>query len=78
MSTAVWLSGFLRAKFICIIWTKLDYTTKRESSWGLSLFVLFEPATRNPAVPHGSWGLSLFVLFEPENFVDVPKGVLEG
>ena len=34
---------FLRAKFICIIWTiKMDITIA-SGSWGLSLFVLFEP-----------------------------------
>ena len=34
------------------------------SSWGLSLFVLFEQAQVRDMVSKGSWGLSLFVLFE--------------
>ena len=33
-------------------------------SWGLSLFVLFEPYDKLKWVALGSWGLSLFVLFE--------------
>ena len=33
-------------------------------SWGLSLFVLFEPNPVNPFLGLCSWGLSLFVLFE--------------
>ena len=33
-------------------------------SWGLSLFVLFEPADSDTTETKGSWGLSLFVLFE--------------
>ena len=34
------------------------------SSWGLSLFVLFEPLEPIAKEILGSWGLSLFVLFE--------------
>ena len=35
------------------------------SSWGLSLFVLFERKFTQEPKDEGSWGLSLFVLFEP-------------
>ena len=35
-----------------------------ESSWGLSLFVLFEHMRKTVNEQAGSWGLSLFVLFE--------------
>ena len=45
----------------------LDLQRKR-SSWGLSLFVLFEQFFDNQKSPIGSWGLSLFVLFEPYLF----------
>ena len=34
------------------------------SSWGLSLFVLFEPQVEVQTHQVSSWGLSLFVLFE--------------
>ena len=34
---------FLRIEFICIIWTFLDMHLSLSSSWGLNLFVLFEP-----------------------------------
>ena len=57
-------SEFLRTKFICIIWT--DWRIRRycKSSWGLSLFVLFERLRPFIVGVSGSWGLSLFVLFE--------------
>ena len=56
---------FLRTKFICIIWTLNLKITRTSGSWGLSLFVLFEPFTSGKPAKLGSWGLSLFVLFEP-------------
>ena len=37
---------------------------KANSSWGLSLFVLFEHVNDTNIVNGCSWGLSLFVLFE--------------
>ena len=37
---------------------------KTVSSWGLSLFVLFEREQKNTQTETRSWGLSLFVLFE--------------
>ena len=40
---------------------------KANSSWGLSLFVLFEPCSCGSVTVDGSWGLSLFVLFEHWN-----------
>ena len=55
---------FLRTKFICIIWTFGGVDDHVPGSWGLSLFVLFEPTERNSYNAGGSWGLSLFVLFE--------------
>ena len=36
------------------------------SSWGLSLFVLFELIPSSNVLSLGSWGLSLFVLFEQQ------------
>ena len=36
----------------------------QNSSWGLSLFVLFEQSEWTTARSDCSWGLSLFVLFE--------------
>ena len=36
------------------------------SSWGLSLFVLFEQCKTYHALKECSWGLSLFVLFEQQ------------
>ena len=37
------LKQFLRIEFICIIWTIIQFTDEVISSWGLNLFVLFEP-----------------------------------
>ena len=37
---------------------------KKLGSWGLSLFVLFEPFEIMFDLSESSWGLSLFVLFE--------------
>ena len=68
---------FLRTKFICIIWTLQKYDDETESSWGLSLFVLFEPREFAPNVAQGSWGLSLFVLFERQNVKALLTSVLE-
>ena len=34
---------FLRIEFICIIWTTNPQVVEVRSSWGLNLFVLFEP-----------------------------------
>ena len=56
---------FLRTKFICIIWTNAQGINVNPCSWGLSLFVLFEPLEKVYSKFIGSWGLSLFVLFEP-------------
>ena len=47
------------------------------SSWGLSLFVLFEPGNDSYASGQGSWGLSLFVLFEHVQCDGYVKRVLE-
>ena len=55
---------FLRTKFICIIWTNTTTVTLEVSSWGLSLFVLFEQGAEGDVTVPSSWGLSLFVLFE--------------
>ena len=55
---------FLRTKFICIIWTENGEKTEQLSSWGLSLFVLFEHHILAVITSDCSWGLSLFVLFE--------------
>ena len=55
----------MRTKFICIIWTQQLVDKETPSSWGLSLFVLFEPDEWYNTTNKGSWGLSLFVLFEP-------------
>ena len=38
-----------------------------KSSWGLNLFVLFEPKKKMLKNKESSWGLNLFVLFEPIN-----------
>ena len=59
------IERFLRTKFICIIWTNFDKLERCCSSWGLSLFVLFEPRNIFRYCKPSSWGLSLFVLFEP-------------
>ena len=56
---------FLRTKFICIIWTFICIGSPNSCSWGLSLFVLFEPNATEVGGKESSWGLSLFVLFEP-------------
>ena len=56
--------AFLRAKFICIIWTLKQSELAELGSWGLSLFVLFELKSLSTFISNGSWGLSLFVLFE--------------
>ena len=40
---------------------------KANSSWGLSLFVLFERGDGKACRYQRSWGLSLFVLFEHYN-----------
>ena len=56
---------FLRTKFICIIWTQEQFNSVKVSSWGLSLFVLFERPYTGDCCRLSSWGLSLFVLFEP-------------
>ena len=55
---------FLRTKFICIIWTDGKQVCLYPRSWGLSLFVLFEPHNSFEHIHKSSWGLSLFVLFE--------------
>ena len=55
---------FLRTKFICIIWTSEGWQRIKASSWGLSLFVLFEQQKELNWYDPSSWGLSLFVLFE--------------
>ena len=55
---------FLRTKFICIIWTNTTHCVNLVCSWGLSLFVLFEPFFNIIIKCIGSWGLSLFGLFE--------------
>ena len=36
---------FLRIEFICIIWTMVTTHNTYDCSWGLNLFVLFEPYT---------------------------------
>ena len=54
----------MRTKFICIIWTENAKGKLASSSWGLSLFVLFEHNATMSQERIGSWGLSLFVLFE--------------
>ena len=54
----------MRTKFICIIWTTDKENPRIEGSWGLSLFVLFEPFDVIDKKHCCSWGLSLFVLFE--------------
>ena len=56
-------TGFLRTKFICIIWTGGELGDGSLSSWGLSLFVLFELCSVCKTQKESSWGLSLFVLF---------------
>ena len=43
---------FLRTKFICIIWTSSEELEMNNSSWGLSLFVLFELSL-------SIWGLNM-------------------
>ena len=68
---------FLRTKFICIIWTKDLDLLPSDSSWGLSLFVLFELAWWCLEIFHSSWGLSLFVLFELEKKDLIAEQVLE-
>ena len=68
---------FLRAKFICIIWTNDKYILDACCSWGLSLFVLFEPRFIGQQKRLCSWGLSLFVLFERLNLEEGLKDVLE-
>ena len=55
---------FLRIEFICIIWTWWIDKRLRRSSWGLNLFVLFEPKDSGTCWSYSSWGLNLFVLFE--------------
>ena len=55
---------FLRIEFICIIWTKLITVIDKDGSWGLNLFVLFEPIHLTEHNQVRSWGLNLFVLFE--------------
>ena len=47
------------------------------SSWGLSLFVLFERMDKLKFMTKRSWGLSLFVLFEQDTKADEEKDVLE-
>ena len=59
---------FLRAKFICIIWTSKSRKRVKRCSWGLSLFVLFERIISQDNQDISSWGLSLFVLFEQYNW----------
>ena len=54
----------MRTKFICIIWTPQNNLILNGSSWGLSLFVLFEQYVQWRCELTCSWGLSLFVLFE--------------
>ena len=39
----LWNHKFLRIEFICIIWTLHKKNNKKICSWGLNLFVLFEP-----------------------------------
>ena len=68
---------FLRTKFICIIWTKNSGRTRQSCSWGLSLFVLFEPDRQTEQCHGGSWGLSLFVLFELCRVIACDNIVLE-
>ena len=46
-------------------------------SWGLSLFVLFEPSADADILWTCSWGLSLFVLFEHPAKVAIALTVLE-
>ena len=50
---------------------------KANSSWGLSLFVLFELGVWVIKGVYGSWGLSLFVLFEQMKLNTVGSSVLE-
>ena len=54
----------MRIEFICIIWTSVTPEGRVDSSWGLNLFVLFEPTQKRIRVIVSSWGLNLFVLFE--------------
>ena len=68
---------FLRIEFICIIWTNDEKTKTVLSSWGLNLFVLFEPEVKWQATRGGSWGLNLFVLFEPSSVSNAKRMVLE-
>ena len=68
---------FLRTKFICIIWTMAIIRNTYASSWGLSLFVLFEQDIHIHSVTNSSWGLSLFVLFEHVLPIPRPPMVLE-
>ena len=56
--------GFLRTMFICIIWTSAPSACQSACSWGLCLFVLFEPSSGRDYSTMRSWGLCLFVLFE--------------
>ena len=58
------IAQFLRIEFICIIWTYKDKNIFPNSSWGLNLFVLFEPLLIFSSYSSRSWGLNLFVLFE--------------
>ena len=68
---------FLRTKFICIIWTVDKDLRPAYSSWGLSLFVLFELAIASGRAYVRSWGLSLFVLFEQKDIIRTYLNVLE-
>ena len=67
----------MRTKFICIIWTYKTNCNDCDCSWGLSLFVLFEPEPKYLEDYQGSWGLSLFVLFEQEGVEAQSMTVLE-
>ena len=59
---------FLRIEFICIIWTAFYVIYIILCSWGLNLFVLFEPMAKRKTINISSWGLNLFVLFELLNY----------
>ena len=69
---------FLRTKFTCIIWTIVPSAKGIKGSWGLSLFVLFEPNSEFLSARFSSWGLSLFVLFELTEKKHSSTTVLEG